>query len=180
MCLVLDTLAAANGLDYDAATARMREWVAEPIQLDPPSPVTNDAVQVFTVHQAKGLEFPVVAIWDGKGQWLDRIQPAPWRVHANGQGWMIDLDGFAWEEPAGLAIKQTETQYLKNERRRVVYVAATRARDLFIVPHAGEATAGKHVCGDLLTLLPEDLASRYGCFGSAIRGGASGTSVGSS
>ena len=160
LCLVLDTRAAVEGLDYDAITARMREWIDDPIQLDPPHPVDAAAVQVLTVHQAKGLEFPVVAIWDGKGQWLDRIQPAPWRMHSDGRGWMIDLDGFAWEEPAGLNLKETETQYLKNERRRVAYVAATRARDLLIVPQAGEVVAGRHVCGDLLTEVSVDLASR--------------------
>ncbi len=39
LCLVLDMLAAAEGLDYDAVTARMRDWVADPVPLDPPHPV---------------------------------------------------------------------------------------------------------------------------------------------
>jgi len=150
LCLVLEQRAAAEGLDYDAVTAEMRDWVTEPIQLDPPHPVGAEAVRVLTVHQAKGLEFPVVVLWDGVGEWRTRIDDAAWRVERQGRGWTISLDGFAWEEPAGLALRETERGFLDWERRRVIYVAATRARDLLVVPRAPTAQPAKHVCADLL------------------------------
>jgi ATP-dependent helicase/nuclease subunit A len=111
----------------------------------------------MTVHQAKGLEFPVVAIWDGKGQWDARLQSSPWSMERDGRGWMINLDGLSWEEPAGLGIRGAEQSYLNAERRRVGYVAATRARDLLIVPKAGSVAPGKFICGDLLVDSPEQL-----------------------
>ena len=157
LCNVLEKIAADERLDYDAVTARLREWIDNPIQLDPPHPVGAEAVRVMTVHQAKGLEFPVVVIWDGKGQWDARLQPSPWSMERDGCGWMINLDGLSWEEPAGLGIRQTERGYLDSERRRVAYVAATRARDLLIVPKAGTVASGKFVCGDLLAGVPEQL-----------------------
>jgi ATP-dependent exoDNAse (exonuclease V) beta subunit len=157
LCNVLEKIAADERLDYDAVTARLREWIDHPVQLDPPHPVGAEAVRVMTVHQAKGLEFPVVVIWDGKGQWDARLQPSPWSMERDGRGWMINLDGLSWEEPAGLGIRQTECRYLDSERRRVAYVAATRARDLLIVPKAGTVQAGRFVCGDLLADIPERL-----------------------
>jgi ATP-dependent helicase/nuclease subunit A len=157
LCHILEKIAADERLDYDAATARVREWIAKPVQLDPPHPVGAEAVRVMTVHQAKGLEFPVVAIWDGKGQWDARLQSSPWSMERDGRGWMINLDGLSWEEPAGLGIRDAEQSYLNAERRRVGYVAATRARDLLIVPKAGDVSRGKFVCGDLLAEAPEKL-----------------------
>ncbi|HXG51503.1 MAG TPA: UvrD-helicase domain-containing protein [candidate division Zixibacteria bacterium] len=157
LCHLIEKIAADEGLDYDAATARAREWIDNPVSLDPPRAVGTEAVQVLTVHQAKGLEFPVVAIWDGKGQWRTLLHSSPWRMERDGRGWMINLDGLAWEEPAGLGIRDTEQSYLDAERKRVVYVAATRARDLLIVPRAGEVSRGRHICADLLADAPERL-----------------------
>ena len=55
LCHVFEKIAADERLDYDAASAKLRDWVDNPIQLDPPHPVGGEAVQVLTVHQAKGL-----------------------------------------------------------------------------------------------------------------------------
>ena len=150
LCLLLEQHAAKDGLDYDAVTAELREWVDAPAQVDPPYPVGTEAIQVLTVHQAKGLEFPVVVLWDGKGQWDTRVQLEPWRMERDGPGWILNLEGLSSEEPPGLGLRGTERRYLDAERRRVVYVAATRARDLLVVPRAGQVKPGKLVCGDLL------------------------------
>ncbi len=150
LCLVLEQTAAAEGFDYDGATARLREWVTDPVQLDPPHPVGAEAVQVLTVHQAKGLEFPVVVLWDGRGEWDPHPPVEPWRMERDGRGWTMSLEGLAWEEPPGLELTQTERDYLRAERRRVIYVAATRARDLLVIPKTGAPTPGKMVCADLL------------------------------
>lgn len=159
LCLLLEQRAAEDGLDYDAATALMRDWVDEPVQLDPPHPVGAEAVQILTIHQAKGLEFPVVVIWDGKGLWTPRLESAPWRMERDGRGWMMDLQGLTWEEPSGLGIRKTELDYQKAERERVAYVAATRARDLLIVPKAGDLKPGTYVCSDLLAEAPSHLVN---------------------
>src|SRR5439155_14945571 len=86
----------------------------------------------------------------GVGKWETRMDQAAWRMERDGRGWTMNLDGFEWEEPAGLALSQTERRFLDWERRRVIYVAATRARDLLVVPRARRAQPGRHVCADLL------------------------------
>lgn len=150
LCVLLEQTAASEGLDYDVATAQLRKWVDATVQLDPPSPVGSEAVQVLTVHQAKGLEFPVVILWDGKLQWSTNLRNSAWRMERTGRGWTMNLKTLSWEEPQGLGLKGTEDAYLQAERRRVIYVAATRARDLLVVPRAGSVPPGKYVCGDLL------------------------------
>lgn len=145
LCLVLEQTATERGLDFDGVTALMRDWVTTPVALDPPHPVGADVVQILTVHQAKGLEFPVVVLWDSCADFRGRSAHRPWQMASDGEGWQIRVDKFGWAEPQGMDLVDQEKKYLEAERRRVVYVAATRARDLLILPVAVGLAAGKSI-----------------------------------
>ena len=86
--------------------------------LDPVTVPPEDAVQVMTIHQAKGLEFPVVVLGAAMNGRLpsarrrDRYE-IPHEMRASGP-------------------PEVEDPHLVDERR-LFYVAATRARDLLIV-----------------------------------------------
>ncbi len=134
LCLVLEQTATSRHLDWDGVTALLRKWVDSPIALDPPLPTDGDAVRVMTIHQAKGLEFPVVALWDSRAPLRARSDSGALRIDRHGRGWQLALKGLTWEEPAGLDLKERELRYRHAERRRLIYVASTRARDLLILP----------------------------------------------
>ena len=134
LCFEVERVAASEGLDFDAVTARMREWVDKPEGIDPPRPVGGDAVQIMTIHQAKGLEFPVVVWWDARAKVAPRDHQVAWHVSREDGAWAIDIAGLAWEEPEGRDLLAKENDYIAAERRRLVYVAGTRARDLLVLP----------------------------------------------
>lgn len=136
LCFQLDARALAEQLDFDAVVERIRAWVHEPAQLDRPHSVSGEVVRVLTVHQAKGLEFPVVVLWDARAVWNERTTYEPWTVERAGGGWAMRLDGLCWEEPEGLAVAEHEREMREAERKRLVYVAATRARDVLVLPDA--------------------------------------------
>ena len=95
----------------------------------------TEGVRMMTVHKAKGLEFPVViladptcrAIWDKPSR---HVVPAR-------RLWLQPLCGCAPAELIDAA--EEELRRDRAEAVRLAYVAATRARDLLIVPVVGDA-----------------------------------------
>lgn len=149
LCLQIEARALDEQLDFDAVMERVRSWIDHPPGLDRPHPVGDEAVRVMTVHQAKGLEFPVVMLWDARASWTERATCGAWTVERDGRGWAMRLDMVKWEEPAGLEIAARERRMREAERKRLVYVAATRARDILVVPRLG-AVDDRSILGSLL------------------------------
>lgn len=94
----------------------------------------SDGVRLMTVHKAKGLEFPVVILCDPTAP---ATSSAPSRY--------LDTARRLWAEPlAGcapselLAHREEALRHDEEEALRLLYVAATRARDLLVVPTCGD------------------------------------------
>ena len=94
----------------------------------------SDGVRVMTVHKAKGLEFPIVILADMTA----RLRPsvASRSIDSDLRVCAIRLGGCA---PADL-LQHEDEELARDEAEglRVAYVAATRARDLLVVPAVGD------------------------------------------
>jgi ATP-dependent helicase/nuclease subunit A len=94
----------------------------------------SEGVRLMTVHAAKGLEFPVVILADMTAniaaQQPDRFVDGENRLCA-----MKLLGCLPYELAANQAVERTREEA---EGVRVAYVAATRARDLLVVPAVGD------------------------------------------
>ena len=94
----------------------------------------SDGVRLMTVHKAKGLEFPVVILADMTAKL--RASVASRSIDAERRVCAIRLAGCA---PADL-LEHEDEELLRDEAEgtRVAYVAATRARDLLVIPAVGD------------------------------------------
>ena len=112
-----------------------------------------DAVNLMTVHAAKGLEFPVVFVVNlSKGA---SAPPRPIRVV---------VDGAAGAEDPSVSVgpfvsdtDEGERERERHETRRLLYVAMTRARDRLYLASAlkdGKFVPGR---GSLAEVLPESM-----------------------
>jgi ATP-dependent exoDNAse (exonuclease V) beta subunit len=137
LCLTLDQRARELAIDCDAVTELALGWLDAPIRIEAPLPVDADAVQIITVHQAKGLEWPVVALWDGSGRWEAFLPRPALAIDSLSGEWAVELEYLQYDT-TNQQLRQHELKMRGAERKRVAYVAATRARDLLIVPEAGE------------------------------------------
>ncbi|HYX92242.1 MAG TPA: UvrD-helicase domain-containing protein, partial [Myxococcaceae bacterium] len=94
----------------------------------------TEGVRLMTVHRAKGLEFPVVILADITAKATAARQTR--YVDASRRLWAEELAGcLPWE----IIEHQAEALARDGEESvRLAYVAATRARDLLVVPAVGD------------------------------------------
>jgi ATP-dependent exoDNAse (exonuclease V) beta subunit len=94
----------------------------------------SDGVRLMTVHKAKGLEFPVVILADMTAK-IAPLDPSRYQDATRG---LCALRIGGWS-PRELILQQPlEHARDTEEGIRVAYVAATRARDLLVVPAVGD------------------------------------------
>src|SRR6185295_5952188 len=94
----------------------------------------SEGVRLMTVHKAKGLEFPVVVLADMSA-----------KLHSDRPDRLIDREKRAcymrlgrWTPIELAANEAIEIARDEQEGVRIAYVAATRARDLLVVPAVGD------------------------------------------
>ena len=97
---------------------------------------SGDVVRIMSVHQAKGLEAPVVVLADSKRASSYRSQPHVSRVGGDETLSAVITDEWgrilAWPE-GWHEDDREEAFFAASEETRIRYVAATRARNLLVI-----------------------------------------------
>jgi ATP-dependent exoDNAse (exonuclease V) beta subunit len=125
----------AGGISFRRFVDELRT-AAEGIEA-PEAPILeegSDGIRLMTVHKAKGLEFPVVILADPTCK-LSRVEPGRW-LDPDRNLCALKLAGLA---PVDLLLHGNEELAREQaEAVRLTYVAATRARDILVVPVLGD------------------------------------------
>ncbi|HET6973743.1 MAG TPA: 3'-5' exonuclease, partial [Pyrinomonadaceae bacterium] len=108
-----------------------------------------DAVRLMTIHQAKGLEFPIVIIPDL--QRLSRITSDNWFLLDRHQGLTLKVPDGRGNLVAGCTFANFEQRHAWREQfesMRLLYVAASRAEDRLILSGVTEDIANMSTKND--------------------------------
>ncbi len=90
------------------------------------------AIKLMTVHGAKGLEFPVVVVAEADAPFKSHVSPVIISREGRLAISFTDDDGLAVTPSDYLELKEEEENKAREEEGRLLYVAATRARDHLI------------------------------------------------
>jgi ATP-dependent exoDNAse (exonuclease V) beta subunit len=120
---------------------------------------TDDVVRIMTMHGAKGLEYPIVALANLGTQWTPKKTAVP-REHESFLHFHVGAKSVGrtghFATPGYEKVWEGESEHVEAERLRMLYVAATRARDHLLIPCVVGSEAAGHLLGDLVHALPEN------------------------
>ncbi len=157
----------AEGLDFAGVVAELDRLGGEGyIEEMSARPGRRGAVRLMTAHGAKGLEAPVVFLADPRREpnrptrfWIDRRGASAeghWRFIRETDGWgVVEIaEPRGWEDMA-----ETEAAFEAAEKTRLLYVAATRAREMLVVSiwKQGKSENAHGPWSPLAPFLTEDL-----------------------
>jgi ATP-dependent exoDNAse (exonuclease V) beta subunit len=124
-----------GGLSFRGFIEELRESADEASAAEAPIlEEGSDGVRMMTVHRAKGLEFPVVVLADVTCK-LNRADAGRYIDPARN---LCALKIGGWAPTDLLDHEALEVARDREEGIRLAYVAATRARDLLVVPAVGD------------------------------------------
>src|SRR5262249_53935293 len=141
--------------DRRAFVRRLRAQMARERSLTAPAQIVaerEDVVRIMTVHQAKGLEFPVVFVPECGAAERDVAAAVVYDREA-GLGFRLRVGSDRLPSPRAAAAEEVRRRRARAESLRLFYVAATRARDLLVL--SGEPGKGwRRELDDLLDAEP--------------------------
>jgi ATP-dependent helicase/nuclease subunit A len=113
-------------------------------------PADPDTVRLLSIHKAKGLEAPIVALYDGADRASVFTETVPlWDEGKIAIGFRGGCQPPGWD-----ALVKKEEGRARAEMRRLLYVAATRARDCLVVPKPPADASPGDFWRDLSSRLP--------------------------
>ena len=124
------------GLSAFAAAMRA-QWTESPREIEGRPDTEQLSVSIVTMHSAKGLEWSVVIPINLTTKQLDQSEAV---LDATGR---LHLPVFGRHAPGSEAAFTAEAEAADQERLRLWYVAATRARDLLLLPRHDGKLLGK-------------------------------------
>lgn len=116
----------------------------------PLEPGRDDVVRLMNLHKAKGLEAPVVFLANPLSGVLLRVDVRVVREADKAHGYFQIKRKFGQgdkvvAEPAGWEQHHAdELLYIQAEEQRLLYVAATRAKDMLVISRWGKSSGGRH------------------------------------
>ncbi len=154
----VDLVAAFQDAEGESSVVAFLAWLrlAERFDKVPEleRPASRDAVQLMTVHKAKGLEWPVVVLPSvtagvfpsarGRSRWPEHAKTLPYPLRGD-VGALPRLDGFTKKDFD--AFKDACRAGDELEERRLAYVALTRAKRLLVASSSWWGPRQKKVRG---------------------------------
>jgi ATP-dependent helicase/nuclease subunit A len=113
-------------------------------------PGDRDTVRILSIHKAKGLEAPVVVLYDSAdpfGGYVDSV--TRWDEGTIAISFRRECQPPGWD-----VLAEEEKTRVWAEGRRLLYVACTRARDLLVIPVPPASAQAGAFWKDLVKELP--------------------------